>query len=329
VIVRTKDRPRLLAEALESLRAQTLRDFEVVLVNDGGPLPDDLARPAGLTVVPAAPARPGRSAALGAGLAASTGRYVAYLDDDDRYLPAHLETLATFLHGTDEYGLAYTDALLVTQTLGADGLYRETARAPYPAHDHDPDRLLYANHVPLICAMHRRDLAAAAGGFDEAFDLYEDWDFLIRLSALTRFRRLAAVTCEYRVRDDATNATTRAPWHGERAQAARRQVFAKHAARRSFDTEMALVDGFERDARELQDRTDAHLHEKDVRIGELELELRRVRADAARQAREAGEREAALAADRDAAWSLVRRMEASTVWRLFTPYWKLKERLKR
>ena len=113
VIVRTRDRPALLAEALASLRAQTLRDFETIVVADGGERPPaELLAPApgegGLTLVHRAPPH-GRARALNAGLDAARGRFVAYLDDDDLFLPDHLATLARFLAGSDAYRVAYTD----------------------------------------------------------------------------------------------------------------------------------------------------------------------------------------------------------------------------
>ena len=131
MLLRTKDRPGFLAEALDSLRAQTFSDFETVLVNDGGPIPPALLEPPpgrGLRVV--APPRPaGRTRALNAGLAAARGTYVAYLDDDDLYLPAHLETLVRFLEGSDEYRAAYTSVRQLEQVLGDDGRYRTGARS--------------------------------------------------------------------------------------------------------------------------------------------------------------------------------------------------------
>jgi glycosyltransferase involved in cell wall biosynthesis len=90
VVVRTKDRPRLLGEALASLRAQTFQDFEVIVVNDGGVPPAGLdPAGAGLRVVTTEPPH-GRSRALDTGLRAARGRFVAYLDDDDLFLPHHL-----------------------------------------------------------------------------------------------------------------------------------------------------------------------------------------------------------------------------------------------
>jgi len=56
VILRTKDRPELLADALASLRAQTFGDFETILVNDGAPVSEALLAPApGRVICPIPP----------------------------------------------------------------------------------------------------------------------------------------------------------------------------------------------------------------------------------------------------------------------------------
>ena len=224
-------------------------------MNDGGPIPAGLLEPApgrGVRVlVPPPPG--GRTRALNTGLAAARGTYVAYLDDDDLYLPAHLDTLVRFLDGSDEYRAAYTSVRQIEQVLGDDGRYRDGREITVYGRPFDAARLLYKNDIPLIGLAHRRALAEEAGGFDETFDQFEDWDFLIRLSARTRFHHLPSVTAVYRLRNDASNITAAQPWHSGDAQTARRRLFEKHAARRSASTEMALVDSLESDTYALRD----------------------------------------------------------------------------
>jgi GT2 family glycosyltransferase len=348
VIVRTKDRPRLLAEALDSLRRQTMSDFETLIVDDGSALERALLEPPpgrALRVVKPEPPG-GRSRALNAGLAAARGRYVAYLDDDDLFLPEHLETLVRFLEGSDEYRVAYTSVEQIEQTLGEDGGYHDAGlRATYER-DFDAVRLLSSNFIPLIALMHERSLVEKVGCFDEAFDLFEDWDFLIRLSGAHRFHHVATVTAIYRVRDDGSNATELSPWRGEKAQEARRRLFAKHWSRRSPESEMALVDSFDRDRSEARTRTGssqealtardrdldqlrARLAEAETLLARAESDLLSFRADAARQIQASGEREAALEAECRRLESLVHQMTTSVAWRLFTPWWKLKSLLKK
>ena len=247
VVVRTKDRPGLLREALGSLAAQTFRDFEVVIVNDAdSPLPrgDIEAAGRGLPFPPrlVSPGAPhGRARAANAGVEAAAGTWIAYLDDDDLFLPAHLETLVGTLAGQDRFQAAFTGALLVHQVRAGDGTYRETSREPIFDIPFDADRLVFSNTIPLLCLMHRRSLFLEAGRFDEAFDLYEDWDFLIRLSRVTAFERIEKVTALYRTRDDETNVTSASPWRGEESERAREALFRKHWALHTPRAEMSLL----------------------------------------------------------------------------------------
>jgi LmbE family N-acetylglucosaminyl deacetylase len=196
VIVRTRDRPRLLAEALESLAAGAYRRAEVVLVNDGGAPP---AVPAGFPLpvarVDLAESR-GRAGAAEAGIAAATGDYVAFLDDDDLAAPEHLATLAGLVSAAG-VRVAYTDAAVALYELEGDGWVCRERRLPY-SRDFDRDVLLVDNYIPFNTLLIERALFAAAGPFDPTLPFFEDWDFLIRLAAITPFHHLAQVTCEYR-----------------------------------------------------------------------------------------------------------------------------------
>jgi LmbE family N-acetylglucosaminyl deacetylase/glycosyltransferase involved in cell wall biosynthesis len=197
VVVRTRNRPALLAEALASLAEQEYRRAEVVLVNDGGELP---AVPDGypLPVVRVDLAQPqGRAAAAQAGITAASGDFAAFLDDDDLAAPEHLATLAGLVSAAG-VRVAYTDAAVAIYELDSEGgwVCRER-RLPY-SRDFDPDVLLVDNYIPFNTLLIERRLFAEAGPFDTSLPFFEDWDLLIRLAALTPFHHLARVTCEYR-----------------------------------------------------------------------------------------------------------------------------------
>ena len=199
VVVRTRDRPRLLAEALESLAAGAYRRAEVVLVNDGGDggappaVPDGFPLP--VVRVDLAESR-GRAGAAEAGIAAATGDYVAFLDDDDLAAPEHLATLAGLVSAAG-VRVAYTDAAVALYELEGEGWVCRERRLPY-SRDFDRDLLLVDNYIPFNTLLIERALFTAAGPFDPALPFFEDWDFLIRLAGITPFHHLAQVTCEYR-----------------------------------------------------------------------------------------------------------------------------------
>jgi len=90
----------MLSVALKSIARQTFRDYEVLVVNDAGEdvsgLVKGFARSMPVRLITHESER-GPSAARNTGIAASRGKYIAYLDDDDYYFENHLATLHDFL----------------------------------------------------------------------------------------------------------------------------------------------------------------------------------------------------------------------------------------
>jgi LmbE family N-acetylglucosaminyl deacetylase len=231
VVVRTRDRPQLLAEALASLAAGQYRRVTVVLVNDGGappPVPEGFSLP---LVHVDLPAPQGRAAAAAAGIAAATGEYVAFLDDDDLAAPEHLATLAGMVGGA-AVRVAYTDAAVGVYELGGEaGWVCRERRLPY-SRDFDPDMLLVDNYIPFNTLLIERRLLLAAGPPDPLLPFFEDWDLLIRLAALAPFHHLARVTCEYRhFRGPMSHVFGERPRERADFLQVKARVVAKHAAR--------------------------------------------------------------------------------------------------
>ncbi len=200
VIIPTKDRPHLLAQALESLKHQTNQDFEVILVNDGGCDLGALVAYYGQSLNIAYIRRPqsgGAAAARNTALGFARGQWIAYLDDDDCFRANHLEVLDHALQDP-QVGFVFSDAEYVVYEL-KDGLPVEGLRSrPYQDKDYDSDELLIANYIPTPTWGHRRQLIQQVGLFDESMPVMEDWDYLIRLSRNTRFKKIHQCTVEVR-----------------------------------------------------------------------------------------------------------------------------------
>ena len=217
VVVRTKDRPALLAEAIASIRA-TGYPAEIVVVNDGGARPDI----ANVTHVQHDAPR-GRSEAANAGVGAATGEFIAFLDDDDLYYPEHLATISNAARGS-KAAAWYSDAV----SASIDGERREAMRIY--AREFDRELLLIDNYIPLPTLLFRRSDFLEVGGFDPAFDLFEDWDFLIRLAQRGDFTRVPRITCEIRHIKGAGSIVSANPEGSSAFRQAKLQVWRKHAA---------------------------------------------------------------------------------------------------
>ncbi len=200
VIIPTKDRPHLLAQALQSLQYQTYRCFEVVIANDGGCDVGDVVDYFGshfpITYIRRSTSG-GAAAARNMALSAARGNIIAYLDDDDYYFTHHLETIATALENT-AFDFVYSDAEYVVHKM-VDGRPMETTRTrPYQIRPYSRDDLLVANYIPTPTWAHRASLLKQIGGFDESMTILEDWDFLLRASAVARIQKIERLSVEVR-----------------------------------------------------------------------------------------------------------------------------------
>jgi len=200
VLVTTRDRPALLADALASIARQTFPPCEIRIADTGTEAVADLGRRLGgipLVLVRA----PGASAAQARNLIAAQarGHVFALLDDDDRWRPGHLEGLAAAL-AAPEVRLAFRDSAVVRETIAADGT-RHDRETRTLARDWDDEIMRTDDYVPPSAWGLERALFDELGGFDSAYRFSDDWDLLLRARRLTLPVRAPGVTVEVRMRE--------------------------------------------------------------------------------------------------------------------------------
>lgn len=177
---------RYLREAVDSVLAQGAR---AVVVDDGS---TDAGTHAVLESLPPEVTvirqqNRGVCHARNAGLARVETSYAIVLDADDRLAPGALDALRLPLDADPQLGFSFG-------TMRFFGAWEGTLDFP----DYDPYRLLHRHTIGLSALM-RRELFEVTGGFDPAFDHYEDWElWLNALAHGLRGRRVDAVTLEYR-----------------------------------------------------------------------------------------------------------------------------------
>jgi len=199
VVIPSFNGARLLAEAVESVLAQTHPAVETIVVDDGST--DDtpaLVARWGDRIRYLRQANRGVCAARNAGLAAARGVYVTFLDHDDRFTPEKLARQAAVLDAHPDAGVVYTG----WRFIDAEG--RPFPPVAWPRHEGDVlAELVIANFVFLGAVMVRRSLLAETGGFDEALRGAEDWELWLRLARHgARWACVDAPLFEYRLHDE-------------------------------------------------------------------------------------------------------------------------------
>jgi len=265
IIVRTKDRPAYLKQALQSITEQSHSRLEVVVVNDGG------ADVAGVTerfdgcferlLLEQSASSRGRSAAANCGLDLITGEFAGFLDDDDYFEPRHVETLVDTL-SSGQAVLAYGRIVSVSDEPGVvSKVFAQT---------YDAAQLLLENYIPIHAALFRTGLAVgeSACRFDPAFDLFEDWDFWLQIQQHGHFTYVDVLSGYYRSGQgsgEGVVATDEA-----RSRKALRQVLEKWQPRWDLDAVTDMVARARFLERKLQE-TESLRVELDERVDQLTL----------------------------------------------------------
>jgi LmbE family N-acetylglucosaminyl deacetylase/glycosyltransferase involved in cell wall biosynthesis len=222
IVIRTRDRPELLREAVDSARAGDYA-AAIIVVNDGGARPELHA----VTIVDRATSL-GRAEAANAGVREATTPFVVFLDDDDLFYAEHLPTLGAAVTQSPHKAAWYTDAVSEFLRVGESGKYEAYSRLRIFSQEFDRDLLLVDNYIPLPTVLFRRDTFLDLGGFDRSFDLFEDWDLLLRLAARGDFLHIPRVTCEIRHFEGGSSITLAAPEGSDAFRAAKLRIWQKH-----------------------------------------------------------------------------------------------------
>lgn len=238
VIIPTRNRPALFREALASVLAQSCRDVEIIVINDGSAdehrsgyeavLRDAAAeRVRVITLIPRSNGH-GQSYALNVGTAATTERYLCFLDDDDCWTDSsHLARVQTAIEAMP----TAPDLVMTNQAA-----YFKGERRPGPIWIEDlPDILASSGKAPDLLGAYavtiddllrshgfchlntlivRRTVYQEIGGMDEAIRWVNDHDFYLRLIDRAQVMRYLPVTvARHNIPDPAAtnNVTTRIP----------------------------------------------------------------------------------------------------------------------
>lgn len=205
VCVPSYNHSRFLAAALDSIIAQTFKDFEIIIVDDGST--DDSFKIAkkyaaahrSIIKLLTHPDHQNRGPSATVNLAFShiNGEYWMGLPSDDLLHPTKLEKQVRFLEANRDYGWVYCYADFINdkgQTLKDSPLFGEDI-----TEDADPvDTLIRRNKIPGMTALMRREVSKRIGLHEESL-MYSDWHYWVRMTAGAKVGFIAEPLVHYRV----------------------------------------------------------------------------------------------------------------------------------
>ncbi|MHC4216012.1 MAG: glycosyltransferase, partial [Planctomycetota bacterium] len=199
VLMSTFNRLRYVSEAIESVLRQDYKNFELIVVRDGGA---ELGEIIGKyqdkrLIFIDRDENKGKAYSLNQAIKRARGKYVCYLDDDDIYYPHHIRVLVEALESQDECSVAYSDLYKAHCRIEPDGRRTVLSKNVEVSRDFNRTVMLQFNHVLHVSLMHRRDLFEKTGLYNEKINVLVDWDMIRRLAFFTDFKHIYDVTGEF------------------------------------------------------------------------------------------------------------------------------------
>jgi hypothetical protein len=216
IIIPCHNHGEYLIEAVASVERSVEGPRELIIVNDGSDDPRtvevlDLLREAGYRVL--TQKKLGLPAARNAGIREAQSSYILPLDADNRLRPGFVTAAMAILDAQPEVGVVYGDRRDF-------GMRDAEVRVP----PFDAEALLQCNFIDA-CALMRKEVWSACGGYDSALPAWEDWDLWIGATERGwQFHHLPGIAFDYRVRPDSMGAVLR----DEQLQQISSYVFGKH-----------------------------------------------------------------------------------------------------
>lgn len=205
VVIPTYNCEPYILQTLASVIDQTFVDWEVIIVDDGS-TDRTVALATGVDprVRVLQQANAGVCAARNKGYAASTGRFLCFMDHDDFWFPEKLERQLAWMDRMPELGVVYSTCI---RWHAVDGRFPEpSSLAPRDVPDVLDEAFtgwVYHQFMRDSCALTssaliRREALERCGAFDESLAYSEDWDLFLRISRQFPFAQMRWPSTLYR-----------------------------------------------------------------------------------------------------------------------------------
>lgn len=202
VIIPTYNRATLLYDAINSVFAQSYTNFELIVVDDGSTDNTDAIIKAFKEerLIYVRQENKGRSAARNKALALARGRYIAFLDSDDLYLPDKLKRQVSYMDAHPKIGMLYTSAQCIDEH--GEQLKGHVYLACAEGDIYKDIAFFRPLTITLPTVMVRREVFVNVGFFDDELHRFEDTDMWRRIAKKYMVGIISEPTCLLRTHQD-------------------------------------------------------------------------------------------------------------------------------
>ena len=184
VIIPVYDRREFISEAIESVLVQTYKDIEIIVVDDGSTTDiKETLNPYLDKIKYVYQENRGLAAARNSGIRCSSGKYIAFLDDDDLFEPQKLENQVRLLEENPDLGFVFSDYYYFETGNKAERTLVLTKLRDIPSKEFVKFYFVF-HDLAVSTFLVRRESIDDVGKFDEDLEVTEDVDFWLRLSLL-------------------------------------------------------------------------------------------------------------------------------------------------
>lgn len=199
VVIATYNMGQYISQAIQSVLQQPNIDLEVIVVDDGSTdsTPETLQQfnqDSRVRIIHQT--NQGQPKAKNAGVQAARGRYIAFCDADDYWLPNKLAVQLPLFDRNHKTGIVYSPVVL----LYPDGAKKEQSKDGF-FRGNVLDKMFLRNIVPFGTSVVRRECFEQEGRFDESIPMGIDWDLWLRFSVHWEFDFVTEPTYVYRIWD--------------------------------------------------------------------------------------------------------------------------------
>ena len=179
IIIPTYNREKFIGRALESVLAQTYKDYEIIVIDDGSQdQTRDVVRQYGGNIKYVYQQNGGSSSARNRGIQESTGEYIAFLDSDDIWIPEKLAIQVEILDKNKSIGIVCSRMPIFD---------KEGKQIGFKPQEHiGKDFIALITHwgdLPTSTVMTRRECFDKVGLFDTSLKTIQDFDMWLRIAS--------------------------------------------------------------------------------------------------------------------------------------------------